>query len=157
MWWILAAVLVGIDQATKYAVVEWLKPLGTYPIIKNVFHLTYVENTGAAFGILQNQIAILSILVFLAVVFILYYFTQKTTKDQVLLRLSLILILAGAVGNYIDRLFRGFVVDMVDFRLIHFYVFNFADVCVCIGGVLLFYYFLFVDGKKSQKVRLPDD
>lgn len=149
MWALICAALIGIDQLIKWLSVTRLSQIDTYPIITDVFHLTYVENRGAAFGIFQNKIIFLVILTVVEIAIIMYFFIKKSNKKQILFRLSLICILAGAVGNFIDRLLRGFVVDMFDFRLINFYVFNFADACICIGAALLFYYIIFLHDKQE--------
>lgn len=135
-------IMILLDQLVKYWTVSSLKPVGSIPILQNVFHLTYVENRGAAFSILQGQkifFVAITILV-LAVIFIAFrrewimHFTGKC---------ALILVAGGAIGNFIDRLFRGFVVDMFDFCLINFPVFNVADIFVVCGGFLLIYYVMF--------------
>ncbi len=127
-----------LDQYTKFLVLKYLEPLDTYPIIINVFHLTYVENTGAAFSLFSNMQAFLILITFIFTL-ILAYVLYKTPKIRANLwvNLSLALIIGGAIGNFIDRLRLNFVVDFIDFRLINFAVFNFADVFVVLGSFSL--------------------
>ncbi|MBQ9625325.1 MAG: signal peptidase II, partial [Clostridia bacterium] len=132
MWLLLCAVLIGIDQLIKYFTVAKLANTGTFPIINGVLHLTYVENRGMAFGMFQNGTAVLIAVTAVELAVIIYYFVKHTNRNMWVLRLSLMMITAGAIGNLLDRVFRGFVVDMFDFRLINFYVFNFADACICV-------------------------
>lgn len=154
MWFLLCGLLIGADQLIKQLTVSRLSSLGSIPIVNEVFHLTYVENRGAAFGIFQNSTGFLALLTAVEIGVILYYFVKKTDNRRWLLRLSLMLVLAGAIGNFIDRILRGFVVDMFDFRLINFYVFNFADACICVGVALLAYYIIFLHDKLKEKEQI---
>ncbi|MCT4508500.1 MAG: signal peptidase II [Tepidibacter sp.] len=132
--------LVLLDQATKYYALNFLSKIGSISIIDNIFNLTYVENRGAAFGMLQNQKWFFVLVAFAVVSFIVYYL--KTNKNMSrLYQVSLVLILAGAIGNLIDRIRLNFVVDFFDF--IVWPVFNVADICVVIGGILLSYIIIF--------------
>ena len=138
---LILVVLIALDQVVKYWELHVLAQIGSIPLINGVFHLTYVENRGAAFGILQDQrILFLCItpIVLAAVVYVLKKGYIRTSLGKV----SLYLISAGALGNLIDRVWHGFVVDLFDFCLIHFPVFNVADVYVVVGMILFFYYFL---------------
>lgn len=142
--------MIGLDQLVKYWAVAVLKAAGTIPLIENVFHLTYVENRGAAFSLLQDKIWLFVVLtvVILACIAVAIH---KGLVRTALGRWSLYIIAGGAVGNLIDRIARGFVVDLFDFRLIHFPVFNVADIFVCVGGALFVYYFLFQHDKAEKK------
>ena len=103
-------------------------------VIKNFFSITYVQNTGAAFGMFKNQ-KILFLIVGIVAILILVYSFSKT--DNKIAKISISMVISGAIGNIIDRLLYGFVVDMFDFHAIWSYVFNFADVCVVLGVALL--------------------
>lgn len=140
------ALLIGIDQLSKVWALNYLKEVGTIPVIENVFHLTYVENRGAAFGMLENNQWIFVIVALVASIFGLYYLYNK--KINILGKSSIIMIIAGAVGNAIDRVRLGFVVDYFDFRIIWQYVFNVADVFVVVGTILLCVYILFFEDKE---------
>lgn len=133
------AVIIGgiiLDQITKILAEVFLKNNGTFPIIKNALHLTYVENRGAAFGMLADSrwlfmvVSVVAILVFGAY---LYLGHAESTLSAV----ALAMMTSGGIGNMIDRIFRGYVIDFIDFRLINFAVFNGADSLVCVGAGLL--------------------
>lgn len=132
--------VVGLDQVSKYLSADILPTLegGTFPIIQDVLHLTYAENRGAAFGMLQDMRWFFIIMTLLLSSLIAYLLIKKRSKLHTMLRISLALILSGAIGNnLIDRLIFGYVRDMIDFRLINFAVFNVADSAICVGAALL--------------------
>ena len=142
--------LVGIDQLSKILALKYLKNVESIPIIQNMFHLTYVENRGAAFGMFQNNQIIFVIVALVASIYGLYYLHTK--KVNILGKVSILLIISGALGNLIDRVRLGFVVDYFDFRIIWEYVFNVADIFVVLGTILLCIYILFYeDNKEKQK------
>ena len=142
--------LVGIDQLSKILALKYLKSVESIPIIQNMFHLTYVENRGAAFGMFQNNQIIFVIVALVASIYGLYYLHTK--KVNILGKVSILLIISGALGNLIDRVRLGFVVDYFDFRIIWEYVFNVADIFVVLGTILLCIYILFYeDNKEKQK------
>ena len=123
-------IFIIFDQIIKFICFEKLKPIGSIKIIENFFYLTYVENRGAAFGMLEGARWIFIIIAFVATIFCIYYY-NKLPKNKLLKlgRLSLIFISAGAIGNMIDRIFRGYVVDMFHFIFWgkEFAVFNVAE------------------------------
>ena len=147
-----ALIMVDIDQLVKSWALNELKDLRTLPIIGDVFHLTYVENRGAAFS-LFSQFDSRWIFVALACVItvVILVLLQKKVMQTQLGQWSLVLIAAGAVGNAIDRVIHGFVVDLFDFRLIHFPVFNVADIFICTGGVLFVLYVMFQHKEKEEQ------
>ncbi len=127
---------VALDQLTKYLTVFYLKPVDTVPLIKDVLHLTYVENTGAAFGMMKDSRWVFMTVSSVAIVAVLCYLFIKRPTDK-LECVSLAFIVGGGIGNMIDRTVLGYVVDMIDFRLINFAVFNVADSFVCVGAGLM--------------------
>ena len=139
-------ILIFIDQYTKILALTHLKDQDPFVIWDGVFELRYLENRGAAFGMLQNQqvfFIIMTVIVLIAIVFI--YKRTPDTKRYLPLRLTAIFITAGAIGNMIDRMFRGYVVDFFYFSLIDFPIFNVADIYVTVtffilAILLLFYY-----------------
>lgn len=144
-------ILLIIDQYSKF-IVDTVMQLGeTAPIIENFFNLTYVQNRGVAFGLFQGKIDIVSILAMVAIGLILFYFCKNFKKISFLERIAYTMIFAGAVGNMIDRLFRGYVIDMLDFRGIWSFVFNFADVWINIGVILIIVEHIFFNRKKRVK------
>ena len=133
-----AIIILGLalDQLTKWLAVKFLMPIDTFPIIKDVLHLTYVENRGAAFGMLANHrwvFIIISTVTIIAMLFALY---SKKLPNK-LYTISVSMIISGGIGNMIDRTLLGYVVDFIDFRLINFAVFNGADSFVCVGAGIL--------------------
>lgn len=150
LFFIIGAVfLVGIDQITKLAALKSIKPLGTLPLISDVFHLTYWENKGAAFGILQNQRIFFLIITTLVLIGVICFIVIKKPKS-LMLNFALTLLVGGAAGNFIDRALKGYVIDFLDFRLISFPIFNAADCFVVTGAALLAVYLIFFDGKKEK-------
>ncbi len=144
LFFIITILAIVADQLSKAAVLQYLRAVETVPLLDGIFHLTYVENRGAAFGIFQNQRWIFIVLT-LAVVFLLVYVVYIKKFRNKMFLICGALVCGGAIGNLIDRVCRGFVVDMFDFRLIHFPVFNIADICVCVGVILAGIYFVFWD------------
>ena len=138
MYFTLISILIIIDQAIKWISRTKFTKFESYPVIDGFFHFTYVENRGAAFGMLQNKTWFF-VLITLVVVGYMIYFTKKNKNIDKKLTFVLSIITAGAIGNLIDRIWLGFVVDMFDFRGIWQFVFNFADICVVVGGILLIF------------------
>lgn len=129
--------LVIFDQLTKLQIENNLFIGDTIPVISDFFHITYVQNRGIAFGVFQGKINIISIVTIVAIVMLIIYFFKTFKKSNFLERLSFMFIIAGAIGNIIDRIFRGYVVDMLDFRGVWAYVFNMADVYINFGVILV--------------------
>ena len=146
---IIILLLIGLDQISKIWAINHLKSVGSIPIIENIFHLTYVENRGAAFGMLENNQAIFIIVALIASIYGLYYLHTK--KVNLVCKTGIMLIISGAIGNAIDRLRLGFVVDYFDFRIIWEYVFNIADIFVVVGTILLCIYIIFYEEKSNKK------
>ncbi len=155
LWSSIAVGVVILDQLTKYLAVHLLKPVETVPLIQDVLHLTYTTNRGAAFGMLADHRWIFLVISTVAIALIGYYLYEKQ-NDNPLLCSALAMILGGGVGNMIDRTLLGYVVDFVDFRLIHFAVFNIADTFVCIGCALVFLW-IFIDAKNQKSTEQTDD
>jgi len=159
---IFALLFVVIDQLIKLVVVQNMSLNETIPIINNVLHITYVLNDGAAFSFLAGQAWILCGLtsVFL-VVLTIAYFHKKISHPLIVSSLGLII--SGGIGNLIDRFFRGAelfygkVVDYIDFRIINFAVFNFADCCVCIGAALMILYVIVYDKQNTPPQEVSAD
>ncbi len=136
------------DQISKLLTIRNLKAAGSVTLIKNVLDLTYVENRGAAFGIMQNARWIFIVITIAAIAAMLIYKLKYKPKGLVA-NASLCLLISGAVGNMIDRVFRGFVVDMIEVTFIDYPVFNVADCFVVVGAILLCVYILFIYKEKE--------
>ena len=143
-------IMIILDQMVKYWTVSALKPVGSIPIWENIFHLTYVENRGAAFSILQGQ-KLFFVAVTLFVLAVILFAFRKGWIMHFTGKWALLMITGGAIGNVIDRIFRGFVVDMFDFCLINYPVFNVADIFVVCGGILLIFYVMFKHPDPEKK------
>ncbi|ALC80987.1 MULTISPECIES: signal peptidase II [Bacillus] len=138
-YYLAALLIIGLDQLTKWLVVRNMYFGESIPIIDQVLYITSHRNTGAAWGILPGQMWFFYGITCLVIVFIIYYM-QKHAKQNKWLGISLGLMLGGAVGNFIDRVFRQEVVDFVHVIIVnyHFPIFNVADSSLCIGVGLLF-------------------
>lgn len=145
---IIVAILVAVDQITKYWARTYLAEQGSIVIIDDFLHLTYVENRGAAFGMFQGGSHIFAIMS-IAVVVALIFYLKKSNADKVQYYMASI-ITAGAIGNLIDRLSLGFVTDMIDFRGIWQWVFNVADIYVVVGTILLLCAIMIDERKKIE-------
>lgn len=142
---VLIAIFVWFDQFTKSLAVEKLMNNKAFVLIENVFELNYLENRGAAFGMLQNKQYIFAFTGTLMLLFILYVFIKlPMTKRYILLEACGILLAAGAIGNMIDRVSQGYVVDFFYFVLINFPIFNVADIYVTISCIVMAILILFV-------------
>ena len=142
--------LIALDQFTKALAVKHLQGKESFVIIKNVLELTFLKNQGAAFGILQNQqkffvmIAIM-IMIVIAYVLIMLPLDKKYRSLQVIL----VMIQAGAAGNMIDRIQNDYVVDFISFVLIHFPIFNVADIYVTVSTIVFIFMFMFYYKEKD--------
>lgn len=134
-FWSVATASLLLDQLTKYWVVQNFGLGETWPLWSGVFHFTYVTNTGAAFSMFQGSgwLRWLSLAVSLGLMAMAYFGPRLPQWEQ----LAYGLILGGALGNGIDRFLFGYVVDFLDFRLIHFPIFNLADVSINFGIICL--------------------
>lgn len=145
-------VMVLVDQVVKYWAITMLAPVGSIPLIPGVIQLTYIENRGAAFSILEDQIWLFVLLAIVIVCGIIY--VLHTNRIQHILgKFSLLVISAGAVGNAIDRVLHHYVVDMIEVLFVQFPVFNIADIYVTVGVVLFAVYYLFLhkDADEMEK------
>lgn len=147
---LLSAALVVVDQLLKVWALHSLQPIGTYPIIEDIFHFTYVENRGAAFGMMAGQQWLLIWVTAAVLLLIVFLMISGKVREKFPL-FTLAVILGGGVGNLIDRVYRGYVVDYIHLKVINFAVFNFADICVTCGTAILVLWILF--GMKDEKSR----
>ena len=133
-----ALLIVFFDQSAKFFIVKNFKISQSFPIFNNIFHLTFVKNTGAGFGILKEFNPFL-ILISLAVIGIIFYYYKKIKENEILLQIIVAFVLGGTMGNLIDRINLGYVIDFLDFRI--WPVFNIADSFISIGIIGLIIYF----------------
>lgn len=135
---VVCIILIIADQWSKHVALTYLKPVETIPVIQNIFALTYVENRGAAFGMFQGARIGFLIVTPLILAAVVYYFVKLPYgRVYTFVRAALVLVTAGAIGNFIDRLHRGYVIDFLHATFINFPVFNLADIFVVAGTGLL--------------------
>jgi len=153
LYFVLAAALVALDQLVKYLVSTNIPLGGSAPFLPHIMDLTYVQNTGCAFSLLEEHTWLLTLIsavmsVVLGVAIVKGFFKHPLGK------ITLSLLLAGAVGNLIDRALYGYVIDMFRTLFMDFAVFNVADICVVVGGIAAAAYYLFLydklEGKKNE-------
>lgn len=141
---ILILILFSIDRLVKISVINKMEEGDSFLVIKDFFSITYIRNSGAAFGSFQEKTIFLSILTIVISIFI---FNMMIKSDIIFQKLALSMIFAGALGNIYDRLKYGYVIDMFDFHGIWKFIFNFADICVVLGTGLMVIYLYFGNEK----------
>lgn len=134
---IVTTFVLSLDQSSKFIANRYLQLHQSFPLIPGVFHLTLVHNRGAAFGILKNQVPLFIATSIACIVLVYFHLRGSDARNNRLYRAALSLLLAGALGNLIDRVLLGYVIDFLDFRF--WPVFNVADSAITIGAVLLGY------------------
>ncbi len=151
---LMSAALVGIDQWLKLLAKEFLKPGETTPLIQDVLHLTYLENRGAAFGMMQGKKWLLVWATAIVLLVLILAVMAGKIKGTFPL-FSVCVIIGGGIGNLIDRVYRGYVIDYIHVKIINFAIFNFADICVTVGTAMLICYLLFHEllGHRKQEEK----
>ena len=153
---VLILLLILLDQATKYLAVTHLKDSPAFELIPNIFELYYLENQGAAFSILWGQktfFVIITVILFFVMFYLYLRMPQKSRYRWA--NLILILLMAGAVGNLIDRCVHNYVIDFFYFKLINFAVFNVADIYITVGACLFILTFCFYYKEEEIDEILP--
>lgn len=154
-YYVVAFILVVLDQWTKWLVVRDMELGERIPLIDPYLGLLSHRNRGAAWGMLEGQMWLFFIITTIVIVGIVYYF-HRHAQNQPLFQLGLMVLLGGAIGNFIDRLFRGEVVDFVDVLIpvinYEFPIFNVADAALTVGVVIIFI-FILLDERKQKKVK----
>lgn len=142
----LSLVLIMLDQCTKYLAVIFLKDSEPFQIIEGVFCLKYLENTGAAFGMMRGKQGFFFVITSIVLILLIYAYSRiPAEKKFIYMRVCAILLFSGAVGNLIDRVSYNYVIDFLYFELINFPIFNVADIYVTVTTaifilLILFYY-----------------
>lgn len=155
---ILGAVLVAADQFIKLWAVEHLMPVGKMDFIRfgdlEILGLRYTENTGAAFSSFSGARWFLTVFVSVMLV-VLVIFTVKYKYKRPFFLVSSVMVISGGIGNLIDRVRMGYVVDYLDVKLFNFAIFNFADVCVVLGAIFMLIFILFAEPKleAAEKIK----
>ncbi|WP_423189240.1 signal peptidase II [Alkalibacterium sp. f15] len=153
LYYIIALIIIGIDQLTKYLTVANIPLHETREVIPSILSFTYHQNTGAAWSILEGQM-IFFYIVTLIVVGVIIYYLHSYGKNDKLFAFSLSLILGGAIGNFIDRLIHQFVVDMVRLEFIDFPIFNVADMALTVGVGLMILYLILDEWKEYKQKKV---
>ena len=132
---VIIVLLTVVDQVVKYVMMNVSGGQIGYsiPVIKNFFHLTYVENHGVIFGLFEGKISIFTVISIILILYVIFTEFKNFKNYTKWTKIGISIIAAGATGNMIDRIFRGFVIDMIDFNGIWVFVFNLADMYVHIG------------------------
>lgn len=147
-YYLLALVVLIVDQVTKYLVVQNIELYQVKAFLPGVLSWMYIQNTGAAWSILEGQMWFFYMITTVVIIGVLYIM-QKYAKESRLFSMGLALILAGALGNFIDRIRLGYVVDMVRVELFDFPIFNVADMSLSIGVALIIVYVLLDEKNKK--------
>ena len=149
------AALVGIDQLIKLWAVQVLQPVGAMPLIPHVVELRFVLNPGMAFSLLSGKQLFLILATGAALLLVAYglFFRSRGKRLQ---QAALLLVLGGGIGNLIDRVLNGEVVDYINLLFMRFAVFNFADICVCVG-VALWVLVIFLDEANAENTTAPKE
>jgi signal peptidase II len=162
---IIIVLVVAADLLTKYLLTPLMQAQlgGSLEIIPNVLHFTYVENTGASFGIFQNSVVFFIIVTGIVLAAGITFMIRSRKTHSTFLKVSLSLVIGGAFGNFYDRIVFGFVRDFIDFKFLSFWnwIFNIADAALVIGAILLGIYVLFIykekDGRTILSIRRKRD
>ena len=158
---VLIAIILGsvcLDQLTKWLAVVYLQGNSSFPLWENVLHFTYWENDGAAFGMLADHRWVFMVTSTVAIIGIgIYLF--GFCKESNYVKISLAMIVGGGIGNMIDRIWLGYVVDFIDVRLINFAIFNVADSFVTVGCFALIGYFVaeFIREVKAERAKRTEE
>lgn len=147
----LIVLFVIIDQVTKYIAFKYFTMTKTYKCIPGLFRISLVENTGGAFGVLEGKMWFLIGITVLSMGFFAFLMKDYDLKENTIYSVCLTLIISGTIGNFIDRIFRGSVRDFLTFDFMSFPSFNFADMCMTFGIILLMFEILFGETGKKWK------
>ncbi|MBE6785010.1 MAG: signal peptidase II [Ruminococcaceae bacterium] len=148
--------LLGIDQLIKYFVDLCLKNRPAVTVIRNVLQLNYLENDGAMMGFMGGKTALMTTLAVICVAVMLVVIFSGLIKDRVDYWCCLFMI-AGGLGNIIDRAFRGYVIDYIEVLFVDFYIFNFADCLITVAAFVLIFYQLFLTAKENKRKKAGDN
>lgn len=149
LWIGIATAVIALDQVAKILITTFLDKTSCIHVIPYLFDFVYVKNTGAAFSMFSKNTGLLSLVSVLFCVGVLVYWYKKKPQHR-LLKTSLTLLFAGALGNAIDRIFRGFVVDFISTAFMEFPVFNVADISIVFGAIALIVYLTFFEKEECD-------
>jgi signal peptidase II len=153
-YFIFLIVLIGLDQLVKLVIRMNMDLNQSVPVLQDIFHISYIQNNGAAFSMLQGQQALLIGVTSIVEIGLLVFIWINRKKVHWILLISLALVAGGGIGNLIDRIWLGAVVDFLDFRF--FPIFNLADIFVVCGSGILFIYLFYVEPKTVRERNLDE-
>ena len=153
--------VIGLDQLTKWLAVVNLQGEASFPLWRDVLHFTYVENTGMAFGMLKDHRWVFMVFSTVSIIALLIYLFRFRPESR-WMQISMAFIIGGGIGNMIDRIILGYVIDFIDFTLINFAVFNIADSFVCVGAGMMIVYLIIdlvreIKLEKAQKAKAAEE
>ena len=144
-FFLLMIILIIIDQLSKFFILNNKNELPK-TIINNILDFNYCENRGIAFGIGEGNVQLFSIITFIIIIVIMVFILKYYYKINKISLMGITIMIAGGIGNLIDRIFRLYVVDFIDFsKLVKFPIFNFADICVVIGVIIIVISYLYIN------------
>ncbi len=144
-------VLISVDQIIKDLVIEYLQPIEYFDVIDGILRFHYVENTGAVFGSFAAHTALLTVVSVILLGVTVFFLISNKNKSK-LVNVCLLLMISGGVGNIIDRISLGYVVDYIEVLFVNFAVFNFADCLITVGAFILIFY-LIIDLIRDMKAE----
>lgn len=153
------SVMVVIDQVLKYSVVKYLKPIEYFNVLDGILRFRYVENSGAVFGSFATHTLILTVVSAVLLCITVYFLATDKSKSK-FVNFCLLLMVSGGIGNIIDRIRLGYVVDYIEPLFVDFAVFNFADSLITVGAAMLIVYLIvdiIKDAKRNKSLKTPAD
>ncbi|WP_018658814.1 signal peptidase II [Allofustis seminis] len=149
IFYLIISFIVVLDQWSKYLIVQSIPLHESIKVVPNIFSLTHIQNTGAAWSILEGHMLFFYSLTLL-VVAVLGYWLHREGKEDIWIGIGLCLMIGGAIGNFIDRLLNAYVIDMIQLDFIDFPIFNVADIALTVGVAVLLLHMIF---KKEGEMR----
>lgn len=150
IYWIISALIIGLDQWVKWLIVDNFALGETKSVIPGILSLNHIRNFGAAWSLLEGKMWFFTVVTIIAVVVILTLMIKNRSKGNRWFMIGLTLILAGAIGNFIDRVRLGYVIDMFQTDFVNFPIFNVADISLVIGVICVLIYII-LDEKEQRK------
>ncbi|MGM0253771.1 MULTISPECIES: signal peptidase II [unclassified Enterococcus] len=150
IYWIISALIIGLDQWVKWLIVDNFALGETKSVIPGILSLNHIRNLGAAWSLLEGKMWFFTVVTIIAVVVILTLMIKNRSNGNRWFMIGLTLILAGAIGNFIDRVRLGYVIDMFQTDFVNFPIFNVADISLVIGVICVLIYII-LDEKEQRK------
>lgn len=149
IYYLIVVMIAGLDQMVKWIIINQVDLFEKIPVIPGIFDITHIRNDGAAYSMFSSMPILLIAMPSIVMIAGLVYLALAKKENQVLLMVAIAMVIGGGLGNLIDRIKTGYVVDYLDIQIIP--IFNLADICICVGCGLLFIYLIFIDGKHHGK------